>query len=84
MENGLGFEAGAQDRTEGKAAVREEEIESEVGDDMWARDVSEGRKKPAYPFGCVQCWAMGRIWLGPVRFPCGLLSFFIFFLFQIF
>jgi hypothetical protein len=42
MEGKLGFRAGARDWTEGKAAVREEEIELEVGDDMWARDVSEG------------------------------------------
>jgi hypothetical protein len=55
VENRLGFEARARDRTEGKPTVREDEIEPEVGDDMWARDVSKGRKRPAYPFGCVRC-----------------------------
>jgi hypothetical protein len=59
VEGKLGFGAGARDQTEGKAAVREEEIKPEVGDDMWARDVSEGRGERTYSFGIRPGWAVG-------------------------
>jgi hypothetical protein len=41
-------------------------------------------KERAYQFGNRPGWAVGQIWLGPVRFPCGLFFFFIsFFLFYL-